>query len=141
MAVPVKLATEAPVERAEASGAPWSLPRLVAFRFCFIYFGLYFLTTQIFWGLLPFPSPVSRWLGLVRRKMFDVWVTPLVSWPASHLFGAKLPLVVMGGSGDKTFDWVQAFCWLALTAVATAAWSAIDRKRQDHRGLYKWFRV
>ena len=30
----------------------WSLGLRVAFRFCFVYFGLFCLTTQIFGGLL-----------------------------------------------------------------------------------------
>ena len=121
----------------EAVAPRWSVASRVAFRFCFVYFGLFCVGTQILGELLPIPSvdipdpsvmfPPLRWI---------------VFWVAAHFFHAKLPLVYTNsGSGDKTFDWVLAFCCLMVAAVAAAVWSAVDRKRENYATLYKWFRV
>jgi hypothetical protein len=45
------------------------------------------------------------------------------------------------GSGDKTFDWVAAFCLLICAILATLIWSGLDRRRENYASLYKWFRV
>jgi uncharacterized membrane protein YphA (DoxX/SURF4 family) len=45
------------------------------------------------------------------------------------------------GSGDKTFDWVLAFCVLVVAVLATAVWSVLDRKRESYAAMYKWFRL
>lgn len=113
----------------------WSRSTRVAFRFCFVYFGLFCLMTQILGSLILFnvdlPDPSA--LGPVRQTVF---------WTAAHLFGAKLPLVYTGsGSGDKTYDWVLAFCLLMVAAISTAIWSVLDRRRENYAALYKWFRV
>jgi len=77
------------------------------------------------------PDPSSLWP--MRQIVF---------WTAAHIFHAHLPLVYTGsGSGDKTFDWVLAFCLLVFSAVATCIWSVLDRKRENYVALYKWFRV
>jgi len=58
------------------------------------------------------------------------------------VFGATQPLVVSGsGSGDKTFDWVQAFCFLVIAAVVTTVWSVVARRRENHVRLHTWFRL
>jgi hypothetical protein len=57
-------------------------------------------------------------------------------------FGVTRPLVVTGsGSGDKTFDWVQAFCFLVIAAVVTAVWSLVARRCKSHIRSHNWFRV
>jgi hypothetical protein len=114
----------------------WNLGLRIAFRFFFGYFGLFCLYTQIFGGLISIPKmesidPSSLWP--MRQIVF---------WTAAHIFHAKLPLVYSGsGSGDKTFDWVLAFCLLVFAALATAIWSALDRRRENYVTLYKWFRL
>ncbi|HKN74772.1 MAG TPA: DoxX family protein [Candidatus Acidoferrum sp.] len=114
----------------------WSVARGVAFRFCFVYFGLYCLGTQIVGGLFLIPiaevaDPASLWP--MRQITF---------WTAAHIFHAKLPLIYKdSGSGDKTFDWVFAFCLLVIAALATGIWSALDRRRENYITLYKWFRL
>jgi uncharacterized membrane protein YphA (DoxX/SURF4 family) len=66
----------------------------------------------------------------------------IVFWIASRFFHAQLPLVYTGsGSGDKTFDWVMNFFLLVFSAVATAIWSTLDRRRANYVTLYKWFRL
>ena len=42
---------------------------------------------------------------------------------------------------DKFFNWVLAFCLLILAALATGAWSLLDRQRGDYVALHKWFRL
>ncbi|HMD20419.1 MAG TPA: hypothetical protein VKH40_08865, partial [Alloacidobacterium sp.] len=114
----------------------WGLASRIAFRFCFVYFSLFCLTTQIFGGLFPIPKvdipdPASLWP-----------VRPIVFWTAAHIFRCPLPLVYAGsGSGDKTFDWVLVFCLLVFAVIATGVWSVLDRRRESYAALHKWFRL
>jgi uncharacterized membrane protein YphA (DoxX/SURF4 family) len=115
--------------------AHWSLATRVAFRFCFIYFGLYCILTQISTSLVPLtkvdiPDPSTI---LPTRQ--------LVTWTAVHLFGVTKPLVYFSGSGDKTFDWVLLFVMVVFTVPATAVWSMLDRRRENYVALHKWFRL
>ena len=110
----------------------WSVVSRIAFRFCLVYFGLFCLLTQIFGGLVPIAN-----LGIS-----NFWPTrQIVTWTAVHIFGVTHPLVYMGGSGDKVFDWVLVFCLLVIAAVATVVWSILDRSRPNYVALYRWFRV
>jgi uncharacterized membrane protein YphA (DoxX/SURF4 family) len=97
---------------------------------------MFCLATQIFACLFPIPKvdvPDPGTLPPMRQIVF---------WTAAHVFHAKLPLVYSGsGSGDKTFDWVLAFCLLVIAAVATGIWSGLDRRRENYVTLYKWFRL
>jgi hypothetical protein len=121
-----------PVQIEKVQGAlqtpRWSVVHLAAFRFCFVYLGLYCLGTQILSGLWgPGTLPPIR---------------QIVFWTATHVFGIKSPLVYMGsGSGDKTFDWVFSFCLLVFAALVTGIWSVLDRKRANYVTLHKWFRL
>jgi hypothetical protein len=114
----------------------WNAATRIAFRFCFTYFGLYVLCTQMLGGLIVLPGLEIPELGSLAP------LRNITSWIAAHLFGVREALVITGsGSGDKTFDWVQAFGFLAAAIVATTAWSAIDRRRGDYIDLHKWFRL
>lgn len=94
----------------------WSLPLRIGFRFLFAYLMAY--TTALF--------------GLSK------WVVP---WMGRHALGLKVePLVGGGGSGDRLFHWVQAFCVLAFAIGAAAVWSAFDRHRPHYRTLHAWLR-
>jgi hypothetical protein len=114
----------------------WSLASRVAFRFCLVYFGLFSVATQIIGGLFPTTLADIDGAGVL-------WpLRQITFWTAAHIFGAKLPLVYTGsGSGDKTFDWVLAFCLLVIAVLATSIWSVLDRKRENYDTLHKWFRV
>src|ERR1700690_2118419 len=120
----------------EALSPHWSPAKRVAFRFCFLYFGLYCFYTQISTALISIPNmeigdPSAYWP--MRQIVF---------WVAAHLFHAKLPLVYTGsGSGDKTFDFVMTFFLFVFCTVATVVWSTLDRRREDYVTLYKWFRL
>src|SRR5271169_4479326 len=113
-----------------------SLVSRVAFRFCFAYFGMYCLATQIFGNLFPIPKvevPDPGTLWPMRQ---------IVLWTAAHIFHAKVPLLYTDtGSGDRTFDWVLAFCLLVLAVLATVIWSVLDRQPENYVTLHKWFRL
>jgi len=114
----------------------WSLAHRVAFRFCFLYFALFCVATQIIGGLFPTSMVDIDGAGVL-------WpMRPVTFWAAARIFHAKLPLVYTGsGSGDKTFDWVLAFCLLVFAALAAGVWSVLDRKRENYVTLHKWFRL
>src|ERR1043165_4359405 len=92
--------------------APWSPATRIAFRSCFLYFGLYVLMTQMLAGLLPntkFRVPVLAEKPPMR---------PLVIWVGNHLLGVK-PTVHPTGSGDTLFDWTHVFTTLLLAVLGT----------------------
>ena len=141
------IAVDAPVvQLAPPAVRPWPLPTRIAFRFCFIYFSLYVALTQMLSGLLVLP--VGR---IPPPGNLDI-VTGTVQWTARKVFGVVQPLVITGsGSGDKTFDWVFAFCLLVFSATATIVWSAAAARRarlrpfrnagRTYAGFHKWFRL
>jgi hypothetical protein len=122
--------------QAEQQATRWNLATRVTFRFCFTYFTLFSLSNQIFGGLFPIPNveiPDPGTLWPMRQIIF---------WTAAHIFRVTSPLVYTdSGSGDKTFDWVEAFCLVVIAALVTAIWSALDRKRKNYVTLHKWFRL
>ena len=87
-------------------------------------------------GLVPLPAGDIPELG--------AWSPPVrgaVTWIAAHVFGVHRALVFTGsGSGDKTFDWVLAFCILVTAAIAAGAWSVADA-RCEYDALNRWFRL
>jgi uncharacterized membrane protein YphA (DoxX/SURF4 family) len=114
----------------------WSLAARIAFRFFFCYFTLFCFFTQILGGLLSIPKVD------IPDLASTVWVRPVFLWTAKHVFGISQTLVFSdSGSGDKTFDWVMAFCFVVIAAVATAVWSVLDRRRLSYPGMLKWFSV
>jgi uncharacterized membrane protein YphA (DoxX/SURF4 family) len=120
----------------ETQSSEWSFARRTVFRFCFVYFGVYSLSTQIITGFVPVPN-----FDIPDPSTFRP-IRPLVFWTAAHIFRVRQPLVYTGsGSGDKTFDWVLLFCTLVFSLIATAVWSALDRERPNYVTLDKWFRV
>ena len=119
----------------EVKAPHWPLAVRVAFRFFAVYFGLWVLTTQMIGGFVPFQVDLS----FISEKGPIVW---MVNWTAAHVFGATLPLVVSGsGSGDKTFDWVHAFCFLVIALAITVVWSIAARRTEHHVTAHKWFRL
>ena len=106
------VATQLQSQAVESKAHGWSPAARVGFRFCFVYFTLYCLSNQIVTGLFPsfdidVPDPATLWP-----------MRQIVTWVAIHLFRVKTELVYFSGSGDKTFDWVLAFCLLSSPIVA-----------------------
>ena len=118
------------IQRAEPS---WSPATRIAFRFSFIYFGLYVLMTQMLAGMVPNPwfrVPVLAEYAPIR---------PLVLWVGNNLLGVQ-PTVHPSGSGDTLFDWTYAFTSLLLATLGTVVWSTAAR-RTSYPRLHKWFRL
>ena len=113
----------------------WRLATTVAFRYAFVYFGLYIICTQMISGLVLLPNWGAPNLGTVPP------MSTLVMWVIRHVFDDHRTLAMVGGSGDKMFDWVQALCLLLVAAVLTCAWSVVDRRRANYVRLHRWFRV
>jgi len=136
MEVPVESATRAYQVQRQLKIPCWSRASRVAFRFCFVYFGLYCFYTQILTSLVPLPK-----IDIPDLSTF--WpMRQIVLWTAVHVFHvAKPPAYADTGSGDRTFDWVLVFCLLVFAALATVIWSSLDRKRQNYVALHKWFRL
>jgi hypothetical protein len=122
------------VDVAPAPAVRWSLSTRVAFRFCFLYFTLYVLTTQMLGGLWiveKFTPPNMGATGWMQRP---------IAWTATHVFQVKSQYVTtLTGSGDKTIDWIHAFLLLVVSIAATAAWSIFDRRRPTYASMHKWF--
>src|ERR1700678_221706 len=78
----------------------WSFTSRVGFRFCFIYFGLYCVATQIITGLVPLPN-----VDIPDSASF--WpASQIVLWTEAHILRIAHPIPwAETGSGDKTFDW------------------------------------
>ena len=112
---------------------PWTPLTRLAFRFCFVYLGLFSLLTQISGSMIPNLSFYYRGLG-------RLWpVREVTSWTARNVFGAAQVDDVAGG--EPAFFWVQAFWVLIVAVLVTAIWSVLDRRRQNYVVLNKWFRV
>ena len=123
------------VETCIPRGESWSAGARIAFRFGFLYLGLYSLATQIVGSLLLIPGVSFRGLG---------WLWPMreiTMWIGRHIFHITSPLIYSGNSRDTDFYWIQMMWILGVAVLATVAWSAIDRSRQHYVSLHKWFRV
>ncbi len=132
---------------------PWPFGTTLAFRFLFVYFGLYTLTTQMLGGLLPIPGLNVPSLNAVPP------LRPVVLWVGHHILGIEEIPLVPTGSGDTLFDWVHVFTLLLIATLATAVWSALERRKRStsvtpatpgtpgapgtrgHPRLYRWFRL
>ena len=114
----------------------WSLATRIAFRMCFIYFTLFSISNQIIGGLIVIPK-------LNLPDFGTIWpLRQITFWTAKHIFHVTYQLVYTGsGSGDKTYDWVQAFCIFVISIAATIIWSILDSRRENYVSLYRWFRL
>lgn len=119
---------------APAGAAPWRPATRVAFRFFFSYFCLFFVT-----------SPVSVFLpfrGFLTGKYAELWYV-IVVWLEGHLLHTGLEVYQLdGGTGvsNTYYGTVVCLCYLAIAAVVTAVWSALDRRRLEYRRLHQLFR-
>ncbi len=75
--------------------APWSLAACIAFRFCFVCFGLYCLSSQIITALIAIPI-----IDLPDPSSIPPW-RQIITFTAIRISHHKDPLVFTGsGSGD-----------------------------------------
>ena len=118
-------------ERRVESVPAWGPVRRALFRFVFSYLVLY---------NFPFPlNHVPVYGEVLRQSHFEVW-NLVAPWVGEHLFGVQV-LPRTGGSGDKTFNYVQVFCFLILALTATAVWTLLDSRRTSYARLHAWLRV
>lgn len=117
-------------EQAKPAAAAWSPLKRLFFRFSFCYFVLY---------CFPFPLTVLP-QGEILTKPYRAFMDPFVSmvgWMAFRIDSENRP----SGSGDTTFDWMQAFTVLLLAVAATAVWTWLGRKQTAYPRLQAWLRT
>ena len=136
LAAPIQAKEFPAAEPVSALKEHWSLGLRIAFRFCVTYFTLFSLSNQILGGLFFIPK-------VNIPELSAQWpLRQITFWTAAHVFRVKHDLVYTGsGSGDKTFDWVLAFCLLVISAAVTVLWSFFDRHRENYVTFHKWFRL
>lgn len=122
----------APPETHADAGPRWGVAKLVAFRFVFAYLVLY---------NLPFPLGDTTFTEWAAGKYEGFWHA-VVLWAGKHVLRLGYDITVATtGSGDRTYDYVLALCFLSIAALAALLWSALDRRRLNHARLYAWLRL
>jgi uncharacterized membrane protein YphA (DoxX/SURF4 family) len=141
MQVETQLRSSAQPRPAEQQGAQpqtgagpcWSLLKKIGFRFVFAYLVLFILTAQEIESIPGVASVVEKYHG--------VWHM-LVPWVGKHVLRLGYDMsIAPSGSGDRTYDWVLALCYLVLAAAVAAIWSVLDRKRSGYPRLHQWLRL
>jgi uncharacterized membrane protein YphA (DoxX/SURF4 family) len=118
--------------RRESFETRWGLAKRVGFRFVFAYLVLY---------NLPFPLGEPTFTDTLAQKYDDLW-QPVAAWVGAHVLHLGYEInFAPTGSGDTTFRYIQALCFLTLAALATLVWSALDRRRHGYERLYRWLRL
>src|SRR5215467_7436979 len=114
---------------ASADAPRWSLATRLAFRFGFLYLGLFvllnFLTVPEWMLFNVFPNTteiVIGWLRPFRTVAF---------WVAEHIFHLARPAAKFISEYDGS-TWVQIFCILVIAIAGTLVWSVVDRKRVSY---------
>lgn len=119
-----------------AAEVRWPLAARIGFRFGFCFFGLFGLACLV--GLTPILlagagvhlpwTSVSGLLATVRAP---------IEWTASHVLGLRVESMQVGS--DSSFQWTALFLMVVVSVVATALWSALDRRRGGYERLLAWF--
>jgi len=132
------MTTQIQVEQVKpASGIPhWSIAARITFRFVFVYLGLFIVYFCPLWlqDLLFIKKQSHLVLG-------GIWpMRQTVFWVGTHIF--RMTASPAPGVGyDGSFFWLQAFCLLSISLVASGIWSVLDRRRENYAALHKWFRL
>lgn len=121
----------------EDAPRPWSMVTKIAFRFCFVYFGVFCLAfAQITFAFL---GVIGQWLPQQAVMWQMLTLDPVLGFVARTVFGVDAHLHRDSGSGDQAVIWVLVFCVLVVAVVATVVWSVLDRKRPAYPRLWAWF--
>ncbi|WP_245662693.1 DoxX family protein [Nocardia vermiculata] len=121
-----------------AVAARWNPVTRLAFRFAFLYFGLF---------CLIYPQIIFAFTGWFANQL-DVeavaWqprlLQPILEWVGATVFGIH-PVLHFGGSGDQSILWVLVFCILVVAAVGTLIWTVLDRRRPGYPRAAGWFLI
>ena len=117
---------------ANENEARWNTGTRIAFRFVFAYLLLYNFSAMLSW-LTYAPTPAEKYEELWHK---------VVPWVGEHVLRLSAPITIFSnGSGDTTYDYVCALCFLWLAAAATVVWSLADRKRLNYEKLHRWLRL
>jgi hypothetical protein len=109
----------------------WNVNTLT-FRFIFIYFVFYIFPFPL--DAIPFSEIAWQWLSASTFNIVDA------AYKQIQGIDYK-PLVMPGGSGDTTYNYIQVFAFVVVAFVLTLIWSAIDRKRTIDDKLYYWLTI
>ncbi|MEU6587194.1 DoxX family protein [Nocardia sp. NPDC046763] len=127
---------DAEAEPARPEPVWWRPLTRIAFRFCFLYLGLFCLLTPPIVFVLT--GWFGHWLGYGAQYWHIRKLQPALNWVGEHLFGTTAQLYP-NGVGDQTIFWVLLFCILAVAVAGTVAWSVLDRRRTQYRTLAGWY--
>lgn len=111
---------------------PWRSETRIAFRFFFLYFGLY-----------NFPFPLG-WLPGTQsfyQQYASIWHR-IVPWVGAHCLRLRQPIKTFtNGSGDTTYDYILILCFFLIAVIGTGIWTKLDRQRFEYCALNSAFRV
>ena len=113
-------------------------PQPVAWHPVHRFFFRFFLAYLVLYNF-PFPLNelpyVAEWLGF-----YDTLWNGAVTWTGKHLFHLDVT-VLPNGSGDTTYNYIQLLVLATVAAVASLAWTILDRRRTQYTRLYDWLRI
>jgi hypothetical protein len=121
----------------DAEARRWSPATRIVFRFAFCYLGGYciFNGNASAWAVLPnIGNRIAYFLA-------QVFLLP-AQYLAQHLFHVPPPgnQLHPTGSGDTAIDWIALLILFCSSILATAIWTALDRRRTQYRTLAAWLR-
>ena len=107
----------------------WATSTCVAFRLVFAYFVLYGFPFPLGW--IHYTSyPAEKWEQLKGVA---------IPWVGKHILHLSPDITVFpNGSGDKTYNYVEVLCYLAVALLVTVIWSLLDRRRPNYQKLQQW---
>lgn len=107
----------------------WSEIHKVWFRFISAYIVIY---------IFPFPTgSILSFIWHPLRLAFKP-VIYLVGQDVLHMQNID---ITPNGSGDKSYDFILVFIYLALAVLTTIIWSVADRKRPNYERIRYWITV
>lgn len=111
-----------PMPTSALAPAGWSWPRLLGFRFGFLF---------AFQLVFPFPLgviPRTEWLAEILARPWE-WAVR----GGAALLGVSAPDNVANGSGDTSFAYALTAVMLVVAALGAAVWTTLDRRRAHPR--------
>ncbi len=121
--------------RSSSEVLAWSMPKMVAFRFAFIFFILFIIFLD--WSVNPFlpwfyyegghAEFLDATIAWVGKNIFNVSYTIISPYDAQH--------------DDRTYIYLLYFTMGAVALLGTIIWTVSDRGRENYEVLYYWLTV